>query len=137
LDPPKVLFIRGFGAHHQGVRADVHGAPAAAEGEGPVSVGPFGVLHFWACLHLTGAEGRAVLVAEDVEQPAVGHGVEGLPEIGQLPGVPQKEPRRETPRSRAFPAAACRAAAATSTPVPSRARNAAWGRPRSQCDWPG
>ena len=39
---------------------------------------------------------RAVLVAEDVEQPAVEHGAEGLPEIGQLPGVPQEEPRRET-----------------------------------------
>src|SRR5262249_57703174 len=34
----------GFGAHRQHARAGVHGAPAPAQVEGPVGVGPFDVL---------------------------------------------------------------------------------------------
>src|SRR6266540_588933 len=47
-------------------------------------------------------EGDAVVAVEDVEEPAVQHGVEGLPQSRQLPGVPAQEPRRDASVTR-FP----------------------------------
>src|SRR5262249_47667004 len=44
LDPLQAFPGGGFGAHRQHARAGVHGAPAPAQVEGPVGVGPFGGL---------------------------------------------------------------------------------------------
>ena len=43
-----------------------------------------------------GNELSAILIVEDVKQPAVKHGVELLAKVGQPKSVPDKEPRRKT-----------------------------------------
>ena len=75
MDPLQVLLAGGVDADRQGVRAGLHGAPAPAEGEGPVSVGPFDVLHLRARLRLTGVE------VEDLVVDAVGV----LAELDEVP----------------------------------------------------
>src|SRR5258707_6650724 len=45
----------------------------------------------------------AVIIAEDVEKPAVQDGIEGLPEIGQVPRIVAEDPRDQTAVARFAP----------------------------------
>src|SRR5262249_37487891 len=50
LHPLQAFLAGGFGAHRQRARAGLHGAPAPAQVEGPVGVGPFDLLDLRAHL---------------------------------------------------------------------------------------
>jgi hypothetical protein len=62
LGPLQVLLVRGFGAHRQRAGACLQGAPAPAEGEGAVRVGPSDVLDLGAYLRLAGVDAEDLVV---------------------------------------------------------------------------